>query len=96
MSNIPYVEPCSATSSKNGKNFELPSILEPGKLAKVDKDAILVDANGSLLSQIGSDGSNKEPDGVTEKSLKSHYGSRECKDFTSLTQTWLGRLKVDS
>ncbi|GJR95628.1 hypothetical protein Tco_0267802 [Tanacetum coccineum] len=26
------------------RNFELPSILEPGKLAKVDKDAILVDA----------------------------------------------------
>nr|GEW62773.1 hypothetical protein [Tanacetum cinerariifolium] len=24
-------------------NFELPSILEPGKLAKVDKDGILVD-----------------------------------------------------
>ncbi|GJT46567.1 nicotinate phosphoribosyltransferase 2-like protein [Tanacetum coccineum] len=33
------------------------------------------------------------PDEITEKSLKSHDGSRECTDFVSLTQTWLGKLK---
>ncbi|KAI3521013.1 hypothetical protein L1887_10470 [Cichorium endivia] len=33
------------------------------------------------------------PDEITEKSLKSHDGSKICKDFVSLTQTWLSKLK---
>ncbi|KAI3722594.1 hypothetical protein L2E82_33634 [Cichorium intybus] len=33
------------------------------------------------------------PDEITEKSLKSHDGSKVCKDFVSLTQTWLSKLK---
>nr|GEW56159.1 nicotinate phosphoribosyltransferase 2-like [Tanacetum cinerariifolium] len=43
------------------------------------------DANAEILKR----------DEVTEKSLKIHNGSRECKDFISPTHAWLGRLKVD-